>query len=179
MDIKTKLRFAFGLLFLIVFSFGGISLYYMKKIGQSSKNILKDNYESLNYSGKMRKILDDNSLPFSKKMVNQFSVELKKEQSNVTEVGERKAVMELSDAFKIITDPATDITVKQKALNKARIQIRIIEELNMNAVVRKNTEAQQEGQKAANYLILATSICFMLLFSLAVNLPDMLTKANK
>ncbi|SMC56728.1 MCP four helix bundle domain-containing protein [Pedobacter nyackensis] len=62
MKIKTKLRLAFGLLFIIVLSFGGVSLYYMNKMASSSKNILKDNYESLNYLGKMRKILDDKQM---------------------------------------------------------------------------------------------------------------------
>ena len=178
MDIKTKLRLAFGLLFAVVLSFGGFSFYYMNKIAQSSKNILKDNYESLNYSSKMRRILDDNPLPLSKILANQFRIELKKEQNNITEEGEREAVLALSEAYKVIIDPKTNITVKQEALNKARLQIRIIEELNMNAVVRKNTEAQEGGQKAANYLILAASICFLLLFSLAVNLPDLVAKSR-
>lgn len=179
MDIKTKLRLAFGLLFAVVLSFGGISFYYMNKIAQSSTNILKDNYESLSYASKMRKILDENPLPLTPVLADQFSVVLNKEQSNITEVGERGAVSALSEAYKVIIDSNTSLSSKQKALEKARIQIRIIEEANMNAVVRKNTEAQEGGQKAANYLILAASICFILLFSLAVNLPDLVAKSQK
>ena len=71
-----------GLLFAVVLSFGGVSLYYMNKIAQSSKNILKDNFKSLEYSGKIRKILDENSLPLSKISANQFSIELKKEKQH-------------------------------------------------------------------------------------------------
>jgi len=178
MKIKTKLRLAFGLLFTIVLAFGGISLYFMNKMASSSKSILKDNYESLAYLGKMRKILDDNVLPLSLESSNQFSHELEKERKNITEEGEGEAVLALSQSYKTITDPAANVTVKQGALNEARLQIRIIEELNMNAVVRKNTVAQEGVEKAANYLVLAASICFLLLFSLVVNLPDLIAKSQ-
>lgn len=178
MNVKTKLRLAFGLLFVVILSFGGISFYYMNKFAQNSKNVVKDNYESLNYSSKMRRVLDENPLPLSANLVNEFNLVLKKEQSNITEVGEQGAVAALAEAYKAVVDPNTTMAVKQDALNKARIQIRIIEELNMNAVVRKNTIAQEEGQKAANYLIFAASLCFILLFSLAVNLPEMVSKSR-
>lgn len=75
-----------GLLFAVVFSFGAVSLYYMNKIAEGSKNVLKDNYKSLEYSGKMRKILDVNSLPLSKISANQFSIELKKETTSQKKV---------------------------------------------------------------------------------------------
>ncbi|WP_316815137.1 MCP four helix bundle domain-containing protein [Pedobacter nyackensis] len=179
MKAKTKLRLAFGLLFTIVLIFGGVSLYFMNRMASSSKSILKDNYESLSYLGKMRKVLDDSALPLSSVSAKQFSLELEKERNNITEEGEREAVTALSQAYKTIIDPAADIPAKQEALNKARLQIRIIEELNMNAVVRKNTVAQEGIEKAATYLVLAASICFLLLFSLIVNLPDLIAKSQK
>ncbi|MCX2449668.1 MCP four helix bundle domain-containing protein [Pedobacter sp. PLR] len=179
MKIKTKLRLAFAVLFAVVLSFGGISLYYMNKIASGSKNILKDNYESLNYLGKMRKVLDENVLPLSSVPASQFRLELEKERNNITEKGEREAVLALSQAYETIVDPASNITAKQEALNKARLQIRIIEELNMNAVIRKNTLAQEGVQKAATYLVLAASFCFLLLFSLVVNLPDLIAKSQE
>ncbi|WP_316752973.1 MCP four helix bundle domain-containing protein [Pedobacter gandavensis] len=179
MKVKTKLWLAFALLFLVVLSFGGVSLYIMNRIASSSKSIIKDNYESLSYLRVMRKILDDNALPLSKISANQFSVELEKERNNITEEGEREAVLALSQAYKTIIDPVTNIAAKHEALNKARLQIRVIEELNMNAVVRKNTLAQEGVQKAANYLVLAASICFLLLFSLVVNLPELIAKSQE
>lgn len=179
MKTRTKLRLAFGLLFTAVLCFGGISLYYMNKIASSSKNILNDNYESLSYLGKMRAILDENELPLTELSVDQFSLELQKEKNNITENGEREAVSVLFEAYKVIINPSTNLTAKQEALNKARLQIRIIEELNMNAVVKKNTATQQEMQQAATYLVLAASICFLLLFSLVVNLPGLMAKSDK
>jgi len=92
MKIKTKLRLGFGFLFIIVLSFGALSLYYMNKISVSSKVILKDNYESLNYSREMRAILDDYPLPFSKNLSLKFNNQLSKEENNITEKGEEQAV---------------------------------------------------------------------------------------
>nr|WP_068891733.1 ATP-binding protein [Pedobacter panaciterrae] len=171
MKIKTKLRLGFGFLFVIVIFFGAISLYYMNKISASSKVILKDNYESLNFSGGMRKILDESVIPFSKTEADQFGAHLQMERNNITEKGEHDAVLALTEAYKVIVDPTKDISAKQSALNNARLQLRIIDEVNMNAIVRKNAAAQKGVEKAATYLIFAASMCFLILFSFVVNFP--------
>lgn len=179
MKTKTQLRFAFGLLFVVVLSFGGVSLYYMNKIASNSKGVLRDNFESLGYLSKMRKLLDEDPLPLSKVTADHFNVELAKERKNVTEIGEKEAVDRLSQAYETIILPASSIKEQEEALDQARLQIRTIEELNMDAAIRNNTVAQAGIQKAANYLVLAASICFLLLFSLVVNLPDLITRSKK
>lgn len=171
MKIKTKLRFGFGFLFVVVIFFGAISLFYMNEISVSSKVILKDNYETLKYTRKMRALLDENVIPLSKSIADQFSNELKQEQKNVTEKGEGEAVMNLKQAFQQIIDPVSSLSVKQEALTKARHQLRTIDELNMNAIVRKNNTAQAAVERASIYLIFAASMCFLILFSFIVNFP--------
>ncbi|WP_048904437.1 ATP-binding protein [Pedobacter sp. V48] len=179
MKIKTKLRLGFGFLFVVVIFFGAISLYYMNKISVSSKVILKDNYESLNFSGEMRKILDESVIPLSQKEAQQFGVHLAKERNNITEKGEHQSVLKLAAAYKVIIDPAKDISAKQLALNNARLQLRIIDEVNMNAIVRKNAAAQRGVEKAATYLIFAASMCFLILFSFVVNFPGFVANPLK
>ncbi|MEJ2901451.1 ATP-binding protein [Pedobacter panaciterrae] len=179
MKIKTKLRLGFGFLFVVVIFFGAISLYYMNKISVSSKVILKDNYESLNFSGEMRKILDESVIPLSQKEAEQFGIHLAKERNNITEKGEHESVLRLAEAYKIIVDPAKNISAKQLALNNARLQLRIIDEVNMNAIVRKNAAAQRGVEKAATYLIFAASMCFLILFSFVVNFPGFVANPLK
>jgi len=179
MKIKTKLRLGFGFLFVVVIFFGAISLYYMNKISVSSKVILKDNYESLNFSGEMRKILDEGVIPLSQKEAEQFGIHLAKERNNITEKGEHESVLRLAEAYKIIIDPAKNISAKQLALNNARLQLRIIDEVNMNAIVRKNAAAQRGVEKAATYLIFAASMCFLILFSFVVNFPGFVANPLK
>jgi NtrC-family two-component system sensor histidine kinase KinB len=171
MKIKTKLRLGFGFLFVVVIFFGAISLYYMNRISASSRVILKDNYESLRYAREMRTILDDNELPFSKAANDNLAVQLMKENSNVTEKGEGDAVAGLTEAFQQLTAPGAALIAQRLALRKMHLQLRIIDDLNMKAIVRKNDTAQESVEKAATYLIFAASLCFIILFSFSVNFP--------
>jgi NtrC-family two-component system sensor histidine kinase KinB len=171
MKIKTKLRLGFGFLFVVILFFGGVSLYYMNEISIRSKVILKDNYETLSYTSKMRSILDGNSLPLSEAAMSQFDEQLNLEYKNVTEAGEGKAVADLRAAYSSIIDPGNSLTVKQEALSRVRRQLKLIDDLNMNAIVKKNAVAQSSIEKAAMYVIFAASICFLILFSFIVNFP--------
>ncbi|MFA4869105.1 MAG: ATP-binding protein [Pedobacter sp.] len=171
MKIKTKLRLGFGFLFVVILFFGGISLYYMNEISLRSKVILKDNYETLNYTSKMRSILDENTLPLSEQAMAQFDKELWLEGKNVTEAGEGKAVNKLKAAYKQVVNPSSSVNEKHKAVSQVRWQLKLIDDLNMNAIVRKNAAAQSAIEKSAMYVIFAASICFLILFSFIVNFP--------
>ncbi|MES2456421.1 MAG: ATP-binding protein [Bacteroidota bacterium] len=171
MKIKTKLRLGFGFLFVVVIFFGAVSLHYMDKISVSSKVILKDNYESLRYTREMRAILDDSELPLSKTASDKLADQLMKENSNVTEKGEGDAVEGLTEAFQQLTATGTSPVAQRLALKKMNLQLRIIDDLNMKAIVRKNDAAQQSVENAATYLMFAASLCFIVLFSFSVNFP--------
>ena len=172
MKIKTKLRLGFGFLFIVVIFFGSISLIYINKISLSSKAILKDNYESLTYTGKMRALLDDNKLPWADDVASQFNTQLSLEEKNITENGEGNAVRTLRGAFLQIVGPAMDMAIKQDAVSRARLQLRIIDQVNMNAIVRKNEVSRKSVEEATTYLALAASLCFLILFSFSVNFPS-------
>lgn len=171
MKIKTKLRLGFGFLFVVVIFFGAISLFYMNKISLSSKVILKDNYETLNYTSNMRAVLDEHQLPLSVAAKKDFENYLELEGKNVTEKGEGEAVAALRKAYENINNPAASLSDMQAAVTKLRSELRIIDKLNMDAIVRKNDTAQKAIEKAAMYVIFAASICFLILFSFIVNFP--------
>ena len=67
MKVKNKLRLGFGFLFVVVLLFGMITLFYINEISNSAKVILKDNYESLNFTRDMRTVLDEKDLPLVRK----------------------------------------------------------------------------------------------------------------
>lgn len=171
MKIKTKLRLGFGFLFVVVIFFGAISLFYMNKISLSSKVILKDNYETLNYTSNMRAVLDEHPLPLSESAKKSFENYLELEGKNITEKGEGEAVAALRKAYESIKSPAVSLVEKQKAVTKLRATLRLIDKLNMDAIVGKNDAAQKAIEKAAMYVIFAASICFLILFSFIVNFP--------
>jgi NtrC-family two-component system sensor histidine kinase KinB len=171
MKIKTKLRLGFGFLFLIILIFGGLSMYFMDQISESAKVVLKDNYKSLKFSGNMRSILEDNTLPLSPEHHKEFGRQLTLEAKNVTEPGEGKAVEMLKNSYLQFSSPSSSPAEIQSALNNARQLLRSIDDLNMNAIVRKNDAAQQGVEQAATYLIFAASMSFLILFSFVINFP--------
>jgi NtrC-family two-component system sensor histidine kinase KinB len=171
MKIKNKIRLGFGFLFLVVIFFGAISLYNMNRISVSSKVILKDNYESMKFVRSMRTILDDHSLPLSKEALSQLYAQLQLESNNITEKGEEAAVGELRNIFQKLGTKTSDLAEQRQTVKLAYLQLRLIDELNMNAIVRKNEVAHRSVERAASYLISTASICFIILFSFIVNFP--------
>lgn len=171
MKIKTKLRLGFGFLFVVVIFFGAISLFYMNQIALSSKVILKDNYETLSYTSSMRTVLDEQALPLSGSAKTQFERFMAMEGKNVTEKGEGEAVSALHKAYEAMLLPGATVAEVHQAVRAIRSELRKIDQLNMDAIVRKNDTAQKAIEKAAMYVIFAASICFLILFSFIVNFP--------
>ncbi|WP_462265359.1 sensor histidine kinase [Mucilaginibacter sp.] len=179
MKIKTKLRLGFGFLFVVVLLFGGISLYYIQQISGSSKVILKDNYETLNYTRVMRTILDDNDLPLSPDALAKFERQLVKEESNITEKGEMEAVANLRKAFEQLKLPALGIGDQRLLERKIRLHLREIEGLNMKAIVRKHERANSAVNNATLILGFAATFTFLVLFSFSVNFPGFIANPLK
>jgi NtrC-family two-component system sensor histidine kinase KinB len=172
MRIKTKLHLGFGFLFVVVLLFGGVSLYYMNRISVNSKLILKDNYKSLNFTGKMRTILEDYTIPLSNKAVEKFKTQLDFEKNNLTEKGEQQAVAILETAFDKLTNRKISLEDQQAAVKIIRQQLRFIDALNMKAIVGKNDAAQHGVEEAATFLIFAATVCFLILFSFVISFPS-------
>ena len=179
MKIKTKLRLGFGFLFVVVLSFGALSLYYMNKISASSKVILKDNYESLKYNREMLAIIDDEPLPLAAGVAKKLNAQLLEEEMNITEKGEAQAVRLLKSAFIHLENQRENSDGIKKAESSARLQIRFIDKVNMDAIVRKNDSAQKGIQKAATYLLFAATTCALILFSFVVNFPSFVANPLK
>lgn len=171
MKIKTKLRLGFGFLFTLVLFFGAVSLYYMNAISASSKVVLKDNYKSITYIANMRAILEDYPDAMPVAAIEAYKAQLALEEANVTEKGEQEAVRLLRNAIGIIGNPGAGLSERQQALRTSRQLLRTIDQINMQAIVRKNAFAQRSVEQAATYLIFAASFCFLILFSFSVNFP--------
>jgi hypothetical protein len=179
MKAKSKLRFSFWLLFALVIIGGALSLFYLRQISKGTEIILKDNYNTLQMTQAMRIILDENDLPLPSSAVNEFSQQLLKEENNITEPGEAAAVARLRQSFELVRQPALTLDQSQQATRSAREAIRQIEDLNMQAIIRKHDRAQGSIKNATLYLSLIGCLTFLLLFSLIFNLPDMIAENRK
>lgn len=172
MKIKTKLRLGFGFLFFTVLIFGLVSGYYLNKISRDSKIILDDNYETLSLTREMRRILDENNLPLSKPVINQFDTLIKKQQLNVTEYGEAELTYNLRRFFERLRIGGLSYPEQEAIRRLLRNNLSAIENLNMEAIVRKNARAQASVEKAIAYMSLIGCFIILVLFSFSVNFPS-------
>lgn len=170
MKVKTKLRLGFGFLFLVVLIFGATALFYIREISKNSSVILKDNYESLNFTREMRKVLDKHELPLNATAISAFRAILVKQQANITEKGEQQATQHLADAFSQLTSDNSAAQQKTAAAT-IREDIAGIEILNMQAIVRKDNVARAAIADATLLLGLVGAFTFLVLFSFSVNFP--------
>src|SRR6478735_7910432 len=98
-SVKNKIRAGTIFLFLLVLLSGGFSIYYLVKLQSQSKNILKANYESLQFALQMQMALD--SVAKGKKnYLDTFDMQLKKQEANITELGEPEVTQKLRQDFK-------------------------------------------------------------------------------
>lgn len=171
MKIKTKLRLGFGFLFVIVIFFGAVSLFFINGISESSKVILRNNYESLNYTRNMRAILDESSLPLPFDAAESFRQELNNEAGNITEKGEKEVVGSLKSVFAHLIAGSSSLSEKQQAERQIRRHLRRIDEINMQAIVRKNEVAQQSVRRSIILMSATGAVTFLILFSFIVNFP--------
>jgi NtrC-family two-component system sensor histidine kinase KinB len=54
MKIKYKIRLGFSLIFISILFAGALSIFFLNRLSESSKVILKNNYESLSFPSTKR-----------------------------------------------------------------------------------------------------------------------------
>ncbi len=179
MKVRTKLRLGFGFLFIVVLFFGATALFYIRDISENSKVILKNNYESLSFAREIRTILDDNDLPLSTAAKIKFNDYLLKQENNITEPGESKYTTNLRASFEELKKLPSNTPAEQHADRTVRRSLREIEQLNMQAIVRKDNNARASVKSATLFLGLVGTFTFLVLFSFSVNFPGYIANPLK
>jgi len=167
MKIKTKLNLGVGLLFTMIIILVLVSGYYVFSIKKDTENILKANYNTLEYSRNMLLSLDEINTNEEKAIIV-FETNLKNQIANITEVGEGKATINLQESFSLLKKNRSDETVK----NKIRQDIFEIMKLNMVAIKQKSDVAKRTAETANFWIAVSGTLCFLIAFNLLVNLPN-------
>ena len=166
MRIKTKLALGLIFLFSIIILVGVIGLYSINRLSDQSKAVLKANYESLEYIKNVEQALDRLLMHDNTGLVA-IEQNLKAQENNITEAGERDLTQQLRNDFEQLKkDPGNE-----ELILSMRSTIYKITELNMIAIRRKNADAQSTAEHARIYLSIIGTICALLSFSLIVNFP--------
>lgn len=167
MRIKTKLNLSVGLLFSLIILLSVVSIYYINSIKQDTRNILKANYDSLEYSRNMLTVMEDISVNNTDAIVI-FNKNLELQLLNITEKNEANMTNRLKIAFQSLQKDSKSVGVKSE-MNDAILQIM---KLNTEAIKYKSDIAQKTAETANFYIMILGTLCFLIAFNLLVNLPN-------
>ena len=165
MKIKTKISLGIYFLFLVTLFTGGLGVWYLRQLSLDSKNILRDNYETLDYSQKMLEVIESENL--KKYNLASFEKNLKEQENNVTEIGEKAPTERVRiefEAFKKDSSSAHLLAIRQ--------HIYQIININMSAIAQKNKTAELTAEKASQLLTLVVVFVFIIAFTFAFNFPN-------
>lgn len=170
MRIKTKLSMGVGLLFVLVIALAVISATHINKLSRDTKNILIANYNTLDYSRQMLMALDENI--GKQTNIQKFTENLQKQQQNVTEPGEKELTEKLAADFEKLRvntgDSATALNVRRHLTG--------IMLLNMQAIQRKSSVAENTADQATFWIAVSGTLCFLIALTLLVNLPGSIAR---
>lgn len=173
MRLKTKLILSLLFLFTVILVFGILGIFYINRLSKDADEVLKDNHESLVYCNNLLKALED--IPARQSAFKLFDQNLKAQEQNITEVGELDATNELRKNFKeLIADPSDSSNYPQ-----IRQSIYIINDLNQQAILRKNAVAKKTAEDATLWLSIIFTVLTLVAFTLVVNLPGVLANPIK
>lgn len=165
MKIKTKLTLGVGLLFLLIVLLVALGVRQVHVLSNDTKNILVANYNSLDYSRNMLKELD--KIENENQSFQHLDSFLKLQTRNITEIGEKELTKNL------IEDVAIYEKNKSKEnTNEIRKDLNDIMKLNMDAIHLKSIVASKTAHSAILWISITGAACFIIAFTLLINLPS-------
>ena len=173
MKLKNKLTLGLVFLFILILSFGSLSMYYIHRLSSDANKILKNNQETLLYCNNMLNALEN--IRLNDTAAKAFEHNLVKQEHNITEQGEDAATQALRTHFEILKKNAGDSL--QYAL--IRKSIYDIEKLNQQAIIRKNDVAQNTAGDATVWLTVIFSVIAIISFTFVTNFPAVIANPVK
>lgn len=170
MKLKAKLSFGLSFLFLVILAFGVLSIFYINRLSSDSKLVLKNNHESLVYANNMLKALED--IPSKKEAVKVFDTNLKKQEANITEPGEKEATEEVRKNFNELMVAPRDSSYYPQI----RQSIQVINDLNQEAILRKNEVARKTAEDATLWLTVIFVVLAIITLTFVVNFPGIISR---
>lgn len=165
MKIKAKLFLGVGSLFAMIVILTAIAGVYITRLSNDTKNILTANYNTLDYSRQMLIALNEDG--FTQASISKFESNLRQQQHNITEPGEQQLTDDLSLNFnKLKANPADTVLLATVHNNLTDIML-----LNMQAIERKSSVAKKTADSATLWIALVGTFCFLIAFTMLVNLP--------
>ena len=194
MSLRTKLTVGLGFLFIIIFALSLYSSYNIQQLSKDADTILRDNYASLVYCKNMLFALDDmrtaasnvifapnpngpsiDTLQLFENSESSFEANLSAEEGNITETHEREYVTELTHDYGLFLSLGQQMNRSGRntslyldkmmpAYSRTRQTIMSINDLNMQAIERKNLTTRHNANKMITSFAVVGTLAIILAF---------------
>lgn len=170
MAVKLKTKVALGgiFLFTLLILVGAVSFYYFNRITAEAREIVQNNYETLNYSREMLKEMDQLEKD-SILAVKNFEANLQLQEKNITEPGEKELTESLRSNFNALKQRISADSFR----SLIREDINGIMLLNLQAIDKKNQAAKASAESAKTIITLILTVCILLGFTFLFNFPSL------
>ena len=165
MTLKSKISYSLVFLFSIILMLTGLTAFYLNRLSDDSQAILKDNYISLEFVSNMQKAL---TTPGDPNALADFETNLKKQEVNITEVGEQQATGAVRQNFTRLRTGTADAAT----LTRIQRNLFTIDDLNRQAIARKSETAKQTAKDGLFWLAVVGTLIFLIVFSFVINVPN-------
>ncbi|ULQ55094.1 ATP-binding protein [Flavihumibacter rivuli] len=169
--LKGKLILGIGFLFCLILLTGIIASFYLNRISHASANILKDNYESLQFmhalqAGKNR--IESGAV----QGWQEFDQTLRLQEANITEPGEWASTRSIRNMVEALRK---EDSIPAKDSRELDSLIQDVIRLNMLAIEKKNEMARRTSEEAISIIAVASAVMFVVGLSFAYSFPSLIT----
>lgn len=168
MAIQLKTRIALGglFLFLLLAVVGGVSFYHFNKLITGSKDVLRANYETVEFGNNMLAALSLWKTD-SIKAQTLFAENLRRQEANITEAGEEKMTTALRRKFELYTRNTDSLPL----LSEMQGNISYLISVNLQAIAKKSMGSQAAAENAKVIITIIITVCLLLGFTFVFNFP--------
>lgn len=168
LKLKQKITLGISFLFFLLLLSGGVGIYYLVQLRSDARVILKDNYETLEYTHSMQRQLDSLRIQ-PERALQRFEQILQQQEINITEQGEAQATAAVRRDFnKLVNGKLNDFAL----IDSIQEDIQHILQLNMMAIERKNEKAEASADQALIYIFIISISVFIISLIFIIKFPN-------
>jgi PAS domain S-box-containing protein len=179
MTIKNKLRAGISFLFALALLCCGLSIYFLNRLSDDAKNILKDNYKSVQFAKNIGSVIDDNPNSLNQAQMAVIEKNLVNEEHNITEKGEQQYTDSARSYYEQLKLLKRNSAQRELLNGKIKRALYGIMQVNMSAIERKDARATATANKYTLLEAFIGSFLFLVAFSFVVNFPGYIANPIK
>ena len=176
MNLKTLITLGFVAMLVLLLGLGGYAYYTVQRLDARSRDVLKENFYSVELGQQMQRALDQmETVPNASGALPHFRQSLVREAGNITEPGEKELVDSLIQNqadFQRLLDAGAAPAARAHTLELLRQQTYRMVGLNTAALYRKNDVVNRNATQAGRYLVAFVVMSLLLGLMFVLSVPE-------